>query len=98
MGCKISSEGNGRGERECVHYTIWVSEQVRETQVDDEHRTHANSNADAVVEAADGQLYFVEPYEISEPLSAFLDYIQEDSRCRSNDSGRRCVKYAQTRE
>jgi hypothetical protein len=63
-----------------------------------QHKTHADSNADAVVEAPNGQLCFVEPYEISESFSAFLDYVEQDSKCEPTDSVSRCVKYAQTRE
>lgn len=61
-------------------------------------KADTNRNADAVVEANDDQLFFVEPYEISESFSSFLDYVRKDSKATSDERQKRVVKYAQTRE
>jgi peptidyl-lysine (3S)-dioxygenase / protease len=52
-------------------------------------------NADAVVEQPDRSLVFVEPHEIFEPFSKFLDSILATSSSPSSPSGQN-VKYAQT--
>lgn len=54
-------------------------------------------NADAVLERKNGTLVFVEPYEIMESFTDFLDYVQADVS-NSNGGGARPVKYAQTRK
>ena len=51
-----------------------------------------------MVEAEDGQLYFVEPYEVAEDFSSFLDYLQLDSSSAPAQHEQRVVRYAQTRK
>lgn len=55
-------------------------------------------NADAVVEDEHGRLTFVEPYEIDEDFSEFLEYVQRDSSSSALGAQQGNVKYAQTRE
>lgn len=61
-------------------------------------QTHEVRNADAVVEQSGDSLCFVEPYEVSEPFTAFLDYVQQDSNTAPKSYQSRNVKYAQTRK
>ena len=57
-----------------------------------------DSKADAVVEQEDGLLLFVEPLEISESFSEFLEYLRNDTKLAGAARCGRNVKYAQTRK
>ncbi|KAK3107962.1 hypothetical protein LTR53_017962 [Teratosphaeriaceae sp. CCFEE 6253] len=57
----------------------WDAAYLRRAMAGDEVKVAVtpSGNADAVVEAADGSLVFVEPHEIVEPFGDFLSAIQE---------------------